>query len=279
MLSSSIFAQITKRKAENRVNISYTPQWYLHSLGGVNHYGDDLGQQVIYPRNAFGQTLEIEYQRTTRNGLIMSLGLQTGMEKHNIDVHYNFGYVDAEAPELKNAWLDTQFKATVNRMAIRVMAGYKWESPFKAFPGWDIETKAGIALRRNTNGGVAGNYYTVLTYKKDDTFFRKEVAFNYIGFGSPHLKFPSGFRSAFEFYVGLTKNMNVGFIRTLSIGIDGTYGLRKNYGSSGGAHITLYTLDNYTGNLLSESRHEYSSPDFALGIKLAVGLWPNIKDR
>jgi hypothetical protein len=273
MLSGVIFAQTAKRKSENRVNISYTPQWYLHSLGSVNHYGDDYGQQVIYPHNAFGQAFEIEYQHTTRYGLIMSTGLQAGIEKHDIDIHYNFSYVDP-APEFKNTWEDMQYNVMVKYVALRFMAGYQWKFPFKALPGWDIEAKAGVALRHYTTY-EGSTYNIILHYEKNDTFFSKKVSYNTAGFGSSQ-KSLLKFSTALNFHIGVTRNINLGFVRTLSIGIDGTYGLRKysDNGSSGSAHIEMSPLDNYAGALLSYSQTDYSSPDFALGIKFAVGLWP-----
>lgn len=174
MLFGTTFAQNAKRKAENRVNISYTPQWYLHNFAGLTHAGDDFGQQVIYPHNDFGQTFELEYQRTTCYGLIMSVGLQTGIVKHNINVHYNFGYVDP-APEFKNTWEDTQYNVTVKYVALRFMAGYQWKSPFKVLPGWDVEAKVGVALRHYTTY-EGGSYITILHYEKNDTFFQKGSA-------------------------------------------------------------------------------------------------------
>lgn len=73
--------------------------------------------------------------------------------------------------------------------------------------------------------------------------------------------------------------MNLGFVRTLSMGIDGTIGIKRFSGTSGSVRVEFSSPDNYAGQPSGYSINHYSSPDFALGIRFAVGLWPDIKSR
>lgn len=70
-LLQSTSAQITlktKAEDEHRISLVFTPQQYLNA---INISGEGA-PQVIHTQNTFGYKLGLDYQRTTRNGLIFS---------------------------------------------------------------------------------------------------------------------------------------------------------------------------------------------------------------
>lgn len=277
LLSINSNAQVLKSQkkghGEHAINISFTPQWNINRLDDIENSGVDFGQQVLYPKNTIGYNLGLEYQHITRYGLVVSLGVQFGAQRHDIGVKYNLGYVNETLPELKTVMIDTQYGATVKNMALRVMAGYRWKSPFGMPSGWDILTKGGLSLRHYRNYSF-NSYSWMVQYEKNDTLFLTEAADDSHSFGSSQ-PFGSGFNYAFDFYGGLSRELNCGFLRTISIGIEGTYMI---HGGSGYVRETLQKRDVNTGMVITYGSYIYSPKDFALGVRFTVGLgWPNVK--
>lgn len=257
-----------RRKGEHSINLSFTPQWSLNKVGSIQHSGTDRNQQVLYPKNTFGHTFDLEYQRITRYGLVFSIGLQTGAQRHDVGVHYNLGYVDEDLPRMRITTIDNRYAITVRNVALRVMAGYCWQAPFGA-KNWSLLAKGGITMRHYTNRFKDFTRWMV-GYPKDDTLFIiKPVGYDGAYFGS-RTSFGSDFNYAFDLYLGVRKEVHLGFIRSLSAGIEAT---RIFHGGSGSVNQTLDKFDTYTGELISRGIYDYYSKDFALGVRITAGLW------
>jgi hypothetical protein len=273
-----MFAQhnMTKQKGEHSINLSFTPQVYLNKVGSISHRDEDRGQQVIYPKNTLGYNFGIEYQRITRYGLVFSIGLQAGMQKNDVRVHYNFGYVDEEVPQLKNMTVDTQYATTLHDVGLRLMGGYRWQISSGRLKGCGLIAKVGATFKKINTPLVATSRRWMVGYPKNDTFWLKPAGYDdaYLGSGSVY---GSGIHTGLNFTLGLSRNINIGFIQSVSVALDGTYGLFNV--QTGYVYQTLDKYNSYTGDLINRGTYIYGAHDFALGIRFALGLWPDIKGR
>ncbi|MFA6057152.1 MAG: hypothetical protein WC756_03055 [Taibaiella sp.] len=265
-----------KQKGEHSINLSFTPQVYFNKVNSVDHTGEDRGQHVIYPKNTIGYNFGIEYQRITRYGLVFSIGMQTGIQKHDVGVHYNMGFVDDKVPELKNLTVDTQYAATLPHVGLRIMAGYRWQLSSGLLKGWDILAKGGATLKQYTTSLASTSQLRRVSYSKNDTLWIMPVGYDNSYFGSGSF-YGSGIHTGLNLTLGISKKINCGFVKSVSISLDGTYGLFNVQGGS--VDETLDKYNSSTGMLLNRASYNYDPKDFAVGIRFAVGLWPNIKSQ
>jgi hypothetical protein len=273
LASISANAQTVKRKGQHTFNLSFTPQWNLNRLNSLHRSGVDLEQQVLFPKNTVGHNFGFEYQRITRYGLVWSAGVQLSEQKHDVGVLLKLNEPDEERYYKEQLTIiDTQYTSKVRNISIRLMAGYNWQSPLGLPKGWDLLAKGGLSLRHYRDDSYNSNYWQLYYPNKDDQY--SSVAGNSRqGFGSSQ-PFGSGFSYAFDFYTGISRELNWGIFRTISLGLEGTYMI---HGGSGGVYESLYKIDPVTQDVINSSEYRYSPKDISLGIRFAVGLWPNIR--
>lgn len=254
----------TERKAEHRLNLSYSPKLYLNSIGvkGDNKFGI----QPLSATNNFGYQWDAEYQRTSRSGFIFSIGPNIGGVRHNVGFNYNLAYVDRDVKEFELYNIDTSFSAKVTYLGLRVMAGYRWKSPFKAQPNWDLDLKGGVSCWNHTHFSQYPVYNSV-AYMKNDTLFLKRISFDYVSFGTSQ-PLGSEMTYALHAYIGLSGNTNWPILKNITLGIEAIYGGR----SCVGASSTLYSYD--SSDNFDVSGGSYDDKGLGIGIRLGVGLWP-----
>jgi hypothetical protein len=256
------------RQVEHLLNLSFTPQWYPNAAP-IQHEGTDYNiGEVIYPqKNTVGYNWGIEYQFTGKKGLILSIGIQSGVQNHKIRTNYNLGYVDEK---YDNLYADTIYKGQAKYMTIRAMAGYRWWSPFKFSPAWNVDAKAGLALKLYR--GVISDMYNwkIVEQTSDTSILITSASYETLVWGSAP-PYATRLNYAGDFYIGASRKVNLSIIRSFSVGIEGTFGIFG--GSSGAVYAELFQLDYQNPGLRKSSAYyTYAPKDFALGIRFAVGL-------
>lgn len=273
LLCQQTFAQenSTKKTATgtNRVNLSITPQLYLNRAGLNN---DGNAPEVLSTKNTWGHNFGIDYQRTTRYGLILNAGLYYGYQQYNVNIKYNgFGFFDPRATEqLESLRVDTTFTSDFTYGSLKLMIGYKWQLPLsKTTKKWFLELKAGLSVRLNSGKYMKKSGYWSLIYDLNDSLavFALNVA-NYsvsseVGRGPV---WGPNWSQTLNFHLGLCKEVDLAFIKDCSVAIEATYRLLG--GSIGEAQSRTWNINR---KLISQD--SYESKDFSIGLRLAFGLW------
>lgn len=273
ILSDTIFAQIAKRKAENRINISYTPQRYFNKSGVFN---DGNYPDVISARNTVGYIAGLEYERITKGGIIMNVGLVYGRQSHDVDVTYKSldFFDDMNQEQLRQIHDEKNYSGNVGYVGMKFMAGYRWIIPGSFLKGWALEGKAGFSFHISTtqsNGNILWRIY----YERNDTLYITQFGSDAASFGKKSTFFGDmAWSHNADLYLGLNKPVHWGFVKNISFGISATYGIGGKYKGIGYVGSVTYNL-----RQKAISEDEYRSQDFSIGLRLAVGLWPNIKSR
>lgn len=271
LAASLCTAQTREHKAENRINLTYTPQWYLNQ-GGI--FNDGNYPDVISARNTRGYVAGLEYERITKGGLIMNIGLFYGRQSHDVDVTYKSleFFDDMNQEQLKQTHNEKNYSANVGYVGMKFMAGYRWVIPATLLKGWALEGKAGFSFRI-AKSGSSDNIIWRIEYNKNDTFYQTYFGDDAASFGKTSSATAWSYNA--DAYMGLTKALDWSFVKNLSIGLSVTYGINTGkYKGLGDVSARTY---NFYRKLISND--EYRSQDLSIGLRFAVGLWPNIKGR
>jgi hypothetical protein len=281
LLLQNIQAQIRikqRGEGEHRVSLTFTPQQYLNS---INIRGE--GQpQVIHTKNTFGYKLGLDYQRTTRYGLIFGSGISYGSQRNIIDIVYSsdMSWFDpyADHPEQlvgqQEAKLNYAF--TSKYAALQLKAGYSFKLPANWDKGWRVETTLGVTSRLYLNDPDVNNpeqdpswTWWRMMYEKGGQSYLSTFATEYGSFSDKGVSI----LATAEAYIGISKAVNLGWLRNFSLGIE----VSKSFFHRGGsAYFDNYVKDFYGKQV---AHNVYESKNLSLGIKMSVGLWPNIKNR
>jgi hypothetical protein len=274
-------AQMTlkmKGEGEHRLSLVFTPQQYFN---GINISGEGL-PQVLHTQNTFGYKMGLDYQRTTRYGLIFGGGIYFGSQKNTIDVVYGSdrSWFDphADHPEqlVGRDIIKKNYAFTSKYAALQLKAGYSFKLPASWGKGWRLETTLGLTSRFYLNSPHYGPSSLYLDTKWDMMYEKGGV--NYLSaFASEygHWSYSRDFTFAetFEGYIGISKGVNLGWLRNFSLGIE----VGKNFFHKGRSAYLNNKVMNFYGQQIAHNTYE--SKNLSLGIKVAVGLWPNIESR
>lgn len=259
-------------EGEHRISLAFTPQQYFNNM---NISGE--GQpQVLHTQNTFGYKLGLDYQRTTRYGLIFGAGISYGSQRNTIDVMYGSDMSwfdpDADHPEQLTGTNEARinYAFTSKYAALQLKAGYSFKLPTSWGKGWRVETTLGLTSRLYLNDPEEPSYTTWwrILYEKDGVDYTSTFG---VESGSFTDKGSLSLPATAEGYIGISKSTNLGWISNFSLGIEVGKGFTHR-----SAHM-LNSVKDFYGNEVA--RNEYTAKDFSLGIKVAVGLWPNIKGR
>lgn len=265
-----------KDEGEHRLSLSFTPQQYFN---GINISGE--GQpQVMHTQNTFGYKFGLDYQRTTRYGLIFGGGIYYGSQRNTVDVVYgdNMSWFDpnAEHPEqlvnLEPTKLTYAF--TSKYMALQLIAGYSFKLPTNWGKGLRLETRLGVTSRYYLNSAPKENMPPIdwrIGYEKHDTLFITSFGQDNGGFS---YKGEIALAETFDLYLGINKSVNIGWINSFSLGFE----IGKSFFLDRGGSASIYNnTKNFYGQVISHSY--YKAQNLSLGIKAAIGLWPPGKSK
>jgi hypothetical protein len=258
---------VKHRKAENRVIIAWTPQWYFNQ-GGV--YNDGRYPDVISARNTGGYVAGLEYERVTKGGIMMNIGLQYGRQRHDVDVTYKsldfFDILNQE--QLSQMRNGNNYSANVGYVGMKFMLGYRWVLPSTFLKNWGLEAKAGFSFRVSTTQSGETIVWRI-GYESNDTLYLTDFGDDVMSFGKKSTLGSMAWSHNADLYLGLNKPVHWGFIKNISLGVFATYGIGGKYKGIGSVKSSTFTLRR---ELISQD--EYRSQDFSIGLRLAMGLWP-----
>jgi hypothetical protein len=272
ILSTSLCAaQTREHKAENRINLTYTPQWYLNQSGVHN---DGNYPDIISARNTTGYVAGLEYERVTKGGIIMNIGVLYGRQSHDVDVTYKSleFFDDMNQEQLKQIHNEKNYSANVGYVGMKFMAGYRWTIPNTFLKGWALEGKAGFSFRISTTESYENILWRIY-YKRNDTLYITQFGQDDASFGKKSTLGSMAWSHNADLYLGLNKPVHWGFVKNISAGIAITHAVGK-YKGIGSVQSLTYNLRQ---KVISED--EYRSQDFSIGLRVVVGLWPNSKSQ
>src|SRR5690606_23013099 len=253
--------------ATNKINLSYTPQYFLN---GINIDHDGISPDVLSTKNTGGYTLSLEYQRTTRYHMIYGGGFLYSRQEHDVSVTYTTldFFTSPGQPKLGYFYYGKHYKGVSANTGFRLFTGYRWENPLKGSTGWDIDGGIGLMLRLHLKGYEEQDASSLSYFREDPpTIFNRTLSVQSVQFGHD-LDNSWSWDENLEVYIGFSKNMSWYFIQDFNIGIVATHGLSK-YGNGS------VSVDTYQQELPQvRSTDQYNSRDLSLGLRLGIGLWP-----
>jgi hypothetical protein len=266
-------------EGEHRLSLAFTPQQYFN---GINISGEG-SPQVLHTQNTFGYKLGLDYQRTTRYGLIFGGGIYYGSQRNTIDVIYrsDMRWFDPESDDPQRLATTEEVKKnysfTAKYAALQLKGGYSFKLPAAWGKGWRLETTLGVTSRLYLNSpninkaeqDLSTTQWMIM-YEKDGTYYASRFAEESGGWPG---KGQLNLAETFEGYVGISKAINLGWLRNFSLGFE----VGKSFFHRGSAgFIRNNMIDFYEKPV---AHNNYESKNLSLGIKLSVGLWPNIKNK
>ncbi|MEO6832580.1 MAG: hypothetical protein ABI378_09000 [Chitinophagaceae bacterium] len=268
LVSSACFAQKEVKKGHNV---------YTLSLNGSNQFNKlnvDYGPtNTIFPKNTFCYTASAEYSRITRYGLILTVGLDYGSQKHSFNVIQHLDTFDREAIKgLKGATFNSGISATNKYFGLKVMIGYS----YAITPTWNIIGKAGFRECFYTTGKPLLRGTSSVTYNLDnDSNSFRQTNFNTLDFQfgeDPNsAKVPKWFPwtgrfANWEFYLGAEKKIKSFWIESVGLGINARRTVEKaKYPSATDYYLTSWGDATY-------SQSYYYERNFTMGLTLSVNF-------
>jgi len=251
-------------------NLTFTPQLYLN---GVDIENDKVTPDGFSAKNTGGFTAGFEIERKSKKGFVLNLGLLYSMRHYSLAMGYkNLDFFLPGAAEQLNT-LGPQieyYRGSIPYFKVRFMAGHVL--PFRVLNGCNIEIKGGISSRIYIKRKAAkAEYYRGIVLIKNDTTYDSVIGEGNFNFGATTSS--QSYAIAFEWYIGLCRNLNTQFLKNINIGIEMTRALTINGRSTiGEGELRSYTLyDQDYSKPYSYDR--YRAKDFSIGLRLSAGLW------
>lgn len=118
LIVSTSFAQ----KATNRIIVSYTQKYYFNKLNLDN---DEQTSSNITTKNLSAPAIGLDFERTTKHNIIFDIGLDYGIQTHDLYENCDLSNFDADAPMLKDVTWSNNIRVTTHYISPRILIGYK----------------------------------------------------------------------------------------------------------------------------------------------------------
>jgi hypothetical protein len=264
LLSLSVQAQ---HKPYNRAFLSYGQQYYFNKSYVLN---DDKEPNPLRPHNTYGYNVGLNYERVTRSGLLFNAGLQYGLQRHNVDFFVDLANFDATAARnLRGAALNKNISCNVQYAALQLMVGYIKEIT----PKWSVTGKAGFMLGKMYTSGMHETIINNIQYVDDIDPLKStiaRVAVTEVLLGARKKEW-SWAPSTLEFYVGAVRAVNVRWLKSVALGVEGSFSPFN--AENSGDFIQLKTRNSVLINSDKDvSIDKYYNRSRAIGIRLGLGL-------
>ncbi|MBX2906420.1 MAG: hypothetical protein KF744_10310 [Taibaiella sp.] len=238
---------------------------------GIVRYFDKGG--ILYDRvppsdylkanNTNGYNFGLQFERRTRNNLLLSADVQYGVRKYDVQIEQNMtGYDPVAEVNLRNFIYRESITASVNYLSFRILAGRY----FALKNNWGISAKAGMSVRGFLNGDhrVTGGF---IDYRWDNgiTSTTSQVSIIKRQFG---LGGTSNTLAPIEIYFGVQRTFDRSVVKNISFGIEASRNIFKGQNPEVVVHSTTEIYGPPIG-----SKDEFTDRNFSLGIRLSVGLW------
>ncbi len=274
ILSCSPFISVAQQK--HGCNLMY-PCFSIQKYFDVNavRYDAGLPQGHIHPKNTMGSYFGLQYERTTRYGMILGGGIAYGTRRYDISIYQDVSNFDPVAiNNLQGRFYSNDIKLDVNYWSYVLMAGYKK----KVYRGISIVAKGGVGLKNFYDGSWINSEY-FLTYIDDntgakykaelidiETRFGRNKEFVKKGFIGRN-RFPKSLHS-FEAYIGIEKEISKSVIKNVTIGVEGS---RNWWSHLNDGELTIGTSESISK--LISGRANFYDRNLCIGLRISVGLW------
>ncbi|MBX2906418.1 MAG: hypothetical protein KF744_10300 [Taibaiella sp.] len=261
-----------KKHGYNRLCISFTSQQYNEQGSIVN--GNPFPGISIRARNTKGNYAALQYERTTKYGLLLSAGIHYGTRRYAIVTKQDFTNFDQDAAIALNGYTYSyKFATTVNYTGLRLLVGYRWQ----LHPNWAITAKAGLTEKRFFNGPWEHPIFSV-DYISDNGYTNNEVSFMYAEtkFGRQTIVkaigplqtiyFPNRLLSG-QGYIGIDRSLKRSlWAKEISVGLEYDWSNYEKFQS-----LSIWTSPNR--NNLMASKSDYIDRNMSIGLRLGIGFW------
>lgn len=278
-----VFAQTSsleeiEKKGRSKFSISYGARLFLNNR--------DIKNDNVYPNAlstdnpcSFNHQAILDYQRTTRYGLIYGLALEHGNRTYSFNVDYKTVELVDRPTTVQFLDYKREYKLKTGYWGLKPFIGYAYDLKKNGLANWVIEAKAGVLISLQTKGYVSDAEPKPLAqYFTDDNKLVNISTETVVQMGKADQK-KSG-AVVGDLYLGISRRISGGIIRDVSLGFTFTNVLK--YPSSKNQIITNYGMStiitNYYYNGLRRpdrpiSVDYYTPREMSLGLRCAVGLW------
>ncbi len=278
-ISGSVSAQ-EKKKGYSRIYVTFNPQYHLSEKFNVKN--DNLYPNPIHVKNTIESYGSIEYERTTRYGLILNGGLLMGKENQDISIIYDLSNFNPLATNsLNGQMISYRTTPSIKYFGPRLMIGYRKKITNK----WSVSVRAGFTMRYLTSGvddrGLLGIVYLpdngeiideqVIVY---DMVYGKRGSskFNQQGRLSQAIADRiTGGSLIYNMNISTSYDLNKKWIKNITLGIEA----HPNIWPNGYGFLTTKTKTksyvHSTGGQISIDNH--SDRKISIGLRMGVGLW------
>jgi len=275
LLLSLCYISVCAQKVTGRYKSN--SQLVLSGYGGFIFNKMNVANNDVYPNPihapttfTFDSKIALDFQRTTRYGLIYGFGVEIGKERQNFDLVYpSFDFLDTFSA-LSNFSFRKSFRNQSNYIGARVTIGYLY--PIKTSSGklFDLDVKL-IVTKRFMKGGGDVSYGSIAGFLSNNTFYGwYNIADLHGLWGNRGV--PNGGLLFTELNLGIRKNMPR-LRRDIYLGIYGSCS-EKFYFKAGEARSDINVTNGHylNGQLQYYDTDYYMGRDFTLGLKLGIGL-------
>jgi hypothetical protein len=252
------------KKGYNIFTLSYSGQYYKDNKS-VKYYNSTLRNSIL-PENTIGHNWAGQYERITRNGLILSLGLSRGVRNYKISVYQDLSNYDNEAlNSLKNAFFSDNTTLAAKYWGYRLMLGYKKQLSTKI----SVTGKVGIEFKTFRNGLWDNSEYNI-EYQTDDGLTQKRSEFVNLEkkFGTNFEDINNTRINTFEFYLGVERYINMRFLKNITIGLEAN---RNWWMWLNDGEMIIFSKKSF-GENMSKSGTFYDR-NISFGLRVGIGIW------
>lgn len=261
-----------KKKGYNGVMASYATHT-LYDKGGVKY--DNIRSNEILPRNTGGYNFALQYERTTKLGIVLSFGLQKGERNFDIIIRRDFSDFDPQAVSaLKGVIFQDRKYASLSYFGPVYAIGYRL--PFKK--KWVACVKLSRSSKNFING-MQTQTFDAIDYVTDNGSARSPQAAytetrlgRTIKFNLKDALFTTPFSAvSYDMYLGIERNMNLKYLKYISLGVEGgTSTINMNKIKPTDCYVLVYSLEKWDGR---GSADGFMDRNRWLGIRIGASLW------
>ncbi len=291
LLFCATIARSQDSTGHNRLYSSVSFQQY-YDVNSVKTDGI-APEQSIRSRNTYAHYWGLNYERTTRGGILFGGGISYGLRRYDIGIYQDLTHFDPNATtSLVGREYRRDIRASVKYWGPRVMCGYRLQYG----RNWSLSSVVGISVKdfitqvRDVNrtiimmyvtdsGALVGQQHIGVDYSFGG--HRLERDHSLLNLGQGTYSFYRKYVPCYDVYLGVEREYRNMHLRSFAIGLEMTRAMTfkgrwKNRSNSefAGSDLTANVRDNV---MIAEPRN-YSHDKFidrniSLGIRFAVGLW------
>jgi hypothetical protein len=246
-------AYAQEKKGVNHFSLSYAMSYYADK--NSIQYDGLPPDGNIHGKNLIRGTWRLQYERVTRYGIDYGGGIKYGIRPYKINKHQL--YKNFDPLELTGA--DSYFGYAFHSgfFGTELFVGYRKQFSKK----WSAIARIGTSVRFTYGGkrGVDTFYHEYQTIGGTT----KSVPATVVVLKNKREPLPS-----YEFYLGLERDANYRYLKSLSIGIEGSRGVWM-WGRN--EYAVIYSSQSV--NQILTSKETFIDRNISLGLRIGVGLW------